>query len=697
MRFEHCYTMPICGPSRMVLLSGRQPYRTGFTLHHDAALYSGGGFDPRREVIFPRLFRDAGYVTGIAGKWQINNLYAEPDVLTRHGFMEQLVWPGSIDTDQVPPAEMAKFRDAVRRESVPDTGAFMPKIESRYWNPVFLRNGRREVLTGQFGPDVTQAFALDFLRRHRDRPFLFYYPLHLAHGPSFKEPVVTTPLNRDANRPHHAMYADMVRYADKLVGDLVRTLEELKLRDNTLVFVASDNGTESSLSARRNGRAAQGGLYTLTEAGGSVALLANCPKLIPGGRTVPLADFSDVLPTLCDLAGIALPRGVALDGKSCAAFLRGEAGAKPPREWIFNQLHTLRVVRDARFKLYSDGRFYDANADPEEKLPLPAGSSPEAAAAHGKLQRALASLPPDAAPPFPLRSQAMFKLREAERARQPVTNSIGLKLVRLPAGEFIMGSPLTEKGRRADEPQRHVRLTQDFFIGQFEVTRGQFSQFVEATGYKTDAERGLRGGYGYEEATRKLTGPDHRYSWRFTGFPQTDEHPVVNVSWNDATAFCRWLTEREQRTYRLPTEAEWEYACRGGTASAFANGNDAEKLAEVGNVVDALAKQWFPDRLAIAANDGHVFTAPVGSFKPNALGLHDLHGNVWEWTADWFGPPPTTAQTDPRGPESGKDKVVRGGDWYHDWSFARSAQRFPIFPGLCRRHAGFCVVREVGP
>ena len=105
VRFQHCYTMPICGPSRTVLLTGRQPYRTGFTLHHDAALYSGGGLDPKREIIFPRLFRDAGYATGIAGKWQINNLYDEPDVMTRHGFAEHLVWPGSIDASRVSAGE----------------------------------------------------------------------------------------------------------------------------------------------------------------------------------------------------------------------------------------------------------------------------------------------------------------------------------------------------------------------------------------------------------------------------------------------------------------------------------------------------------------------------------------------------------------------------------------------------------------
>ncbi|HEY6169226.1 MAG TPA: formylglycine-generating enzyme family protein, partial [Verrucomicrobiae bacterium] len=283
------------------------------------------------------------------------------------------------------------------------------------------------------------------------------------------------------------------------------------------------------------------------------------------------------------------------------------------------------------------------------------------------------------------------------RAGETIENSIGLKLIRIPAGEFTMGSPSSENGRRDDEPQRQVRLTRDFFIGRCEVTRGQFRRFVDATGYRTEAERNVRGGYGFDEQTRRLSGPDKKFSWRFTGFAQTDEHPVVNVSWNDASAFCHWLTHAERHTYRLPTEAEWEYACRGGATTAYCNGDDPQKLIAVGNILDAPAKEIFPDRIAIAGNDGFVFTAPVGSFRPNAFGLCDMHGNVWEWCADWFGPPMATSQIDPRGPDHGKDKVIRGGDWYHDWAFARSAQRFPIHPTLCRRHAGFRVVREVSP
>jgi formylglycine-generating enzyme required for sulfatase activity len=284
-------------------------------------------------------------------------------------------------------------------------------------------------------------------------------------------------------------------------------------------------------------------------------------------------------------------------------------------------------------------------------------------------------------------------------AAETLVDGAGLSLVRIPAGAFTMGSPAGEKGRRDDEPQRRVRISQDFYLGRYEVTRGQFARFVEETKYATDAERGIRGGYGVDPTTKALVGPDKRFSWRYVGFEQADEHPVVNVSWNDAAAFCDWLGKREGAVYRLPTEAEWEYSCRAGATSAYTNGDDSERIVEVGNIVDAEAHAIYPERAAVKSSDGFVFTAPVGRYKPNAFGLHDMHGNVWEWTADRHGPITQTAGemelVDPRGPTEGRDRVIRGGDWYHDWSFARSAQRFPIYPGLCRRHGGFRVVREI--
>lgn len=414
VRVEHCYTPPVCGPSRIVALTGRYPHTTGFRLHHDAALYSGGGLDPTREVIFPRLFQKAGYVTGITGKWQINHLYDEPDALDRHGFDEHLVWSGSLDRDRMSEADWNTYLDAVARESVEDTVPFIERIESRYWDPVFLRQGKRERHEGKFGPDVSQEFALDFLRRHRDKPFLLYLPMVLTHGAFYPHPVTSTPLNRDENRPHDAMLADMLRYADQLVGGIVEELDRLGLRDDTYLIVASDNGTEKSISTRRKGREVQGGLYQLNEAGGSVALLANCPKHIPGGRVLELADFTDLYPTFCELAGVPLDPTHLPDGKSFAAFLT-DPQSKPPRDWILNEYDETRVVRDERFKLYNDGRFFDADADPDETKDLAADSTPKIAAAKARLEAVLASLPPDNPPPFPLRSQSGFKIRTAER------------------------------------------------------------------------------------------------------------------------------------------------------------------------------------------------------------------------------------------------------------------------------------------
>lgn len=409
VRAEHCYTPPVCGPSRIVLLTGRYPFRTGYTLHHDAGLYGGGGLDPVRDRIFAHVLHEAGYVTGIFGKWQINDLYAEPDALARHGFDEHVVWPDAVDPAWMDDARRQRFQRAIAECDVATTQQFIQHSESRYWDPVVIRNGSREVLTGQYGPDVFQAAAVDFLRRHKDRPFLLYCPMVLTHGQWFKQPAVPTPLNRDPNRAQQAIFGEMVQYADRLVGELVGELERLDLRRRTILIVATDNGTESSISARRSGRVVQGGLYALTEAGSDVGLLFNAPGLIAPGRTIPLADFSDIFPTVCQFAGVPLPAERAFDGQSLAPYLRGQAAA-PPRQWIFNQYHTRRVVRDTRYKLYSTGELYDAQQDPDETTNLAASSDAQVVAARQRLAEVLASLPSDSPPPFKLRSQSAFKL-----------------------------------------------------------------------------------------------------------------------------------------------------------------------------------------------------------------------------------------------------------------------------------------------
>jgi len=414
VRFRHCYTPVVCGPSRIVMLTGRYPFRTGYTLHHDAALYSGGGLDPARDHVFARWLRLVGYQIGLIGKWQINNLYDQPGVLKSHGFDEHLVWPGSINRDLATEDELKRFRKGIADDSVPITSEITQKIESRYWDPVLIHNGKRETHKGKFGPDVLQEAAIDFLDRHQKERFFLYYPMVLTHGKTHTQPVVPTPDNLKEGRPTAEMFGDMVQYGDKLVGQIADKLDKLGIRDNTILIIATDNGTESRLSARYKGGVAPGGLYQLNEAGSDVALIANSPKLIQGGREIALADFSDILPTICDFGAAHIPERLVLDGKSHAEHLRN-SNAKPARTWIFNQYHTRRVVRDERFKLYSTGEFFDAEADRAETKNLAMSKDKTHIAARLRLDAVLRKLPADAEPPFKLLSQSAFKLRTMER------------------------------------------------------------------------------------------------------------------------------------------------------------------------------------------------------------------------------------------------------------------------------------------
>jgi formylglycine-generating enzyme required for sulfatase activity len=267
-----------------------------------------------------------------------------------------------------------------------------------------------------------------------------------------------------------------------------------------------------------------------------------------------------------------------------------------------------------------------------------------------------------------------------------------MKFVEILPGEFMMGShestaeiaklavkEFYKPDRVEDEfPQHKVRITKRFYLSQYEFTIGQFKQFVKETGYKTEAETD-DGGWGYDPQTKQFEGRDLKYSWRNPGFKQGDDHPVVNITWKDANEVCKWLSKRENRTYRLPTEAEWEYACRAGTKTRYFFGDDPAKLVEYANVCDQstvkMMPEWAPG--AVKESDGFAFTAPVGSFKPNPWGLYDMHGNVWEWCSDWHAPDyySKSPVDDPKGAESGDVRVRRGAAW-HSWPiYMRSSFR----------------------
>jgi formylglycine-generating enzyme required for sulfatase activity len=187
-----------------------------------------------------------------------------------------------------------------------------------------------------------------------------------------------------------------------------------------------------------------------------------------------------------------------------------------------------------------------------------------------------------------------------------IKDSIGITLVLIPAGEFQMGGSepaeelvktFPQYGVQADffhdeYPQHRVRITKPFYMGKYEVTNGQFGQFAEDANYKTEAEqkensRRGDGGWGFNQGEQKFEGRDPKYNWRKPGFPTPSDQPVVDITWDDSNAFCKWLSKKEGKTYRLPTEAEWEYAARGGTKTRYWSGNDPESLAKIANTADA--------------------------------------------------------------------------------------------------------------
>jgi len=229
------------------------------------------------------------------------------------------------------------------------------------------------------------------------------------------------------------------------------------------------------------------------------------------------------------------------------------------------------------------------------------------------------------------------------------SNSIGMKFALIQPGEFLMGSPANEADRDTDETQHRVRLTKPFFMGTTEVTQGQW--------------RAVMG-----------NAPSH-----FKG----DDLPVENVSWDEAVEFCRKLSAKEGKRYRLPTEAEWEYACRAGTTTPFHTGDtiSTDQANYNGNYTYGSGRKGAYRET----------TTRVGSFAANAWGLYDMHGNVWEWCADWKGDYPAGESIDPKGPNEATGRVLRGGSWYNRPQGCRSAYRYFFAPGYRYYGIGFRV------
>ena len=342
MRFERAHATPLCTPTRVHLMTGKHNFRN----------YERFGYLNPKERTFANYLHEAGYATAVAGKWQLTG-----DEKTPHGFGfdEYLLW----------------------QLRAPDSW-------TRYKDPVVTRNGSpTQKLTGRYGPDVFEDFVEDFIERNRDRPFMVYYPMPLTHGP-FHPPPGHPDYERlpaqGTNDPKY--FPAMVERMDAVIGRLVGKLESLGLRENTLVLFIGDNGTDVDITSRMGDRVVRGDKGGSTDAGTHVPLIASWKGTIAPGQVVDeLVDVGDLFPTVLDVAGIATSVRGETDGISLARTLR--TGRDHAREWLFRDYHPgkespgrspARWAQDTRYKLYSDGRFYDYVADPLERSPLAAAS-----------------------------------------------------------------------------------------------------------------------------------------------------------------------------------------------------------------------------------------------------------------------------------------------------------------------------------
>ncbi|MEM9588214.1 MAG: formylglycine-generating enzyme family protein [Planctomycetota bacterium] len=321
-------------------------------------------------------------------------------------------------------------------------------------------------------------------------------------------------------------------------------------------------------------------------------------------------------------------------------------------------------------------------------------------------------------------------------------NSLGMKLVRIPAGEYVRGFQASDRVEnrfhrvhahsnrqdfRWEKPAHRVVISRSLEIAISEVTVGQFRRFTEASRYVTEAEqRGGALGFFPEQGEGDYVERfriDADVTWKSPGFPQSEQHPVVAVSWKDAQAFCRWLSATEQRVYRLPSEAEWEYACRAGGTDWYSWGTDPDAAYQHANVADGALESAYPNttryqravRPEAGSGDGSVFTSPVMSFTPNDWGLYDTSGNVWEWCQDrWTGggydllfpglrryqkpdqtlqDPVSETKTDQH--EYGDWRVIRGGAWTCAPAAVRCSIRTYAEASDATVYTGFRVVREL--
>jgi arylsulfatase A-like enzyme len=353
VRFETCYSTPLCGPSRCLLMTGRYGFRTG-GLTNQAWQKGGPGARSTNEYPIARLLKEHGYATCQAGKWrQIGETPKE------WGFDEYC-------TDRT--------------------------AAGWYWRKSYIKNGETiQNRKGEYCPDIVHHFAIDFIQRHKNGPFFLYYATHLVHLP-----MARTPDSKPGTTDAKDLYADNIAYMDKQVGLVVKELERLKLREKTLIVFSCDNGTVAKFGCSIGGRAINGHKGQLLEGGSRVPLIASWKGVTPEGKVVKdLTDFSDMYATFADVAGAKLPRELTFDGHSFAPQLRGQPGK--PREWVYVQLGNKWYVRSLGWKLTQSGELFDMKDAPFVEKPVAADTKDtQARTARAKLQNVLDTLKPAA-------------------------------------------------------------------------------------------------------------------------------------------------------------------------------------------------------------------------------------------------------------------------------------------------------------
>jgi len=335
LKFKHCYSAPACSPSRVKLLTGRYGFRTG----------QKWGYIPSDEITFGHVLKETGYKIALAGKWQMALLKDDPEHVKKMGFEESSV--------------------------------FGWHEGSRYYNPFIYENGKiRDDVKDKYGPDIYSDFLINFIKRNKNNHFFAYYPMSLPHA--ITDDMQTPPIFGKKGR--YETYKENVEYADKLVGKITSALDDLNLREKTLIIFTADNGTPYSYITKfENGKYIQepvysaigdslirGGKTLLTDGGTHVPLIANWKGVTPIGDIInDLIDFSDFFPTFAELTGSKLPEDRILDGSSFVPQILGKKGN--PRNWVYQEWKGKGWIRNREWKLYNNGNLYDINNDPLEK------------------------------------------------------------------------------------------------------------------------------------------------------------------------------------------------------------------------------------------------------------------------------------------------------------------------------------------